>query len=62
MCIRDRGRLDGTELCCAGCGAGYDVRLAGRGTTGVGHHLDPLPLLAEGDEVRIAVGATGALR
>lgn len=56
------GRLDGTELSCAGCGVGYDVRLAGRETTGVGLHLDPLPLLAEGDEIRIAVGAVGVLR
>jgi Fe-S cluster biogenesis protein NfuA/nitrite reductase/ring-hydroxylating ferredoxin subunit len=44
--------LAGDLLRCAGCGAEYDVRHAGRGAGG---HLDPLPLLQEDDSVRIAL-------
>jgi hypothetical protein len=49
-------------LGCPGCGERYDVRLAGRGSED-GLHLDPLPLLGDGNgdgaAVRIAV-PTGA--
>jgi Fe-S cluster biogenesis protein NfuA/nitrite reductase/ring-hydroxylating ferredoxin subunit len=44
----------GSELTCPGCGTGYDVRLAGKGVDGDGH-LDPLPLLADSQGVRVAI-------
>jgi Fe-S cluster biogenesis protein NfuA len=56
------GVVDGL-LGCPGCGERYDVRLAGRGSED-GLHLDPLPLLGDGNgdgaAVRIAV-PTGAV-
>ncbi len=51
-------RLVGMMLCCQGCDERFNVQLAGRGTDG--SHLDPLPLLGEADQLRIAV-PTGAL-
>lgn len=45
-------RLAGTELTCPRCTRTYDVRHAGRGD---GTHLDPVPLLADGGTVRVAV-------
>jgi Fe-S cluster biogenesis protein NfuA/nitrite reductase/ring-hydroxylating ferredoxin subunit len=53
------GVVDGL-LGCPGCGERYDVRLAGRGGED-GLHLDPLPLLGDGADVRIAV-PSGAVR
>jgi Fe-S cluster biogenesis protein NfuA/nitrite reductase/ring-hydroxylating ferredoxin subunit len=51
--------LVGTLLACPGCAQRYDVVRAGRGlgkaTEAARPHLDPLPLLAENDGVRIAV-------
>ncbi|MEU9139096.1 NifU family protein [Streptomyces sp. NPDC048404] len=44
--------LDGELLRCAGCGATFDVRRAGRGERG---HLDPVPLLEEDGSVRVAL-------
>ncbi|MFI0961689.1 NifU family protein [Streptomyces sp. NPDC021080] len=44
--------LDGELLRCAGCGAAFDVRRAGRGDAG---HLDPVPLLEEDGSVRVAL-------
>ncbi|MEY2241713.1 NifU family protein [Streptomyces sp. BF23-18] len=44
--------LDGELLVCAGCGAGFDVRRAGRGDQG---HLEPVPLLEEDGSVRVAL-------
>uniref|UniRef100_A0AAU3HUZ8 NifU family protein n=1 Tax=Streptomyces sp. NBC_01393 TaxID=2903851 RepID=A0AAU3HUZ8_9ACTN len=44
--------LDGELLRCAGCGAAFDVRRAGRGDRG---HLDPVPLLEENGSVRVAL-------
>ncbi|MFE1287119.1 NifU family protein [Streptomyces sp. NPDC058751] len=44
--------LDGELLRCAGCGAAFDVRRAGRGEEG---HLDPVPLLEEDGSVRVAL-------
>ena len=41
------------------CGAAYDLPRAGRNLDGKLTHLDPLPLIDEGGEVRIAVGAAG---
>jgi Fe-S cluster biogenesis protein NfuA len=52
------GVLTGDRLACPSCAAGYDVRLAGRGDGGT--HLDPLPLLADGGEVRIATAVAVA--
>ena len=54
------GDLDREVLSCPGCGASYNVRLAGKGigdvgTPGTGLHLDPLPLLADSQGVRVAV-------
>jgi Fe-S cluster biogenesis protein NfuA/nitrite reductase/ring-hydroxylating ferredoxin subunit len=49
------GGLAGAELACRGCGARYDVRLAGRGISDPGRHLDPLPLLDRDGAVRLAI-------
>ncbi len=49
------GHLDREVLSCPGCGAKYNVRLAGRSTDGSDLHLDPLPLLADSQGVRVAV-------
>ncbi len=51
------GTLTLGELACPGCGARYDVRSAGRGVDDEGVHLDPLPLLADSQGVRVAVTA-----
>lgn len=58
-------QLEGVLLTCPGCGQRYDVVRAGRGfgsSSGEAteRHLDPLPLLAENDGVRIAVPAWAA--
>jgi Fe-S cluster biogenesis protein NfuA/nitrite reductase/ring-hydroxylating ferredoxin subunit len=49
------GHLAREVLACPGCGARYDVRLAGKGLGEAGLHLDPLPLLADSQGVRVAV-------
>jgi Fe-S cluster biogenesis protein NfuA/nitrite reductase/ring-hydroxylating ferredoxin subunit len=49
------GDLDREVLTCPGCGAAYNVRLAGRGIDDPDLHLDPLPLLADSQGVRVAV-------
>jgi Fe-S cluster biogenesis protein NfuA/nitrite reductase/ring-hydroxylating ferredoxin subunit len=51
------GGLAGTELACRGCGARFDVRLAGRGVDDPDLHLDPLPLLDRDGAVLVAVPA-----
>jgi Fe-S cluster biogenesis protein NfuA/nitrite reductase/ring-hydroxylating ferredoxin subunit len=56
------GDLDREVLTCPGCGARYNVRLAGKsvgdaGSPESGVHLDPLPLLADSQGVRVAVPA-----
>jgi Fe-S cluster biogenesis protein NfuA/nitrite reductase/ring-hydroxylating ferredoxin subunit len=48
------GVLDREVLTCP-CGARYDVCRAGAGLDGVAAHLDPLPLLADSQGVRVAV-------
>jgi Fe-S cluster biogenesis protein NfuA/nitrite reductase/ring-hydroxylating ferredoxin subunit len=50
------GRLDREVLACP-CGARYDVSKAGAGLGGLAAHLDPLPLLADSQGVRVAVPA-----
>jgi Fe-S cluster biogenesis protein NfuA/nitrite reductase/ring-hydroxylating ferredoxin subunit len=47
--------LTGAVLTCAGCGARYDVRLAGRAIDGSRRHLDPLPLLDDAAGIRVAL-------
>ena len=51
------GTLTGERLDCPGCGAGYDVRSAGRGLDDPGRHLDPLPLLSDSQGIRVALPA-----
>jgi Fe-S cluster biogenesis protein NfuA/nitrite reductase/ring-hydroxylating ferredoxin subunit len=50
------GRLDREILTCPGCGAQYNARLAGKSTADPAVHLDPLPLLADSQGVRVAIG------
>jgi Fe-S cluster biogenesis protein NfuA/nitrite reductase/ring-hydroxylating ferredoxin subunit len=52
------GTLERERLTCPGCGTHYDVRLAGRGLDDPALHLDPLPLLADSQGVRVAVAET----
>ena len=49
------GILDREQLTCPGCETRYNVRLAGRGVDDTALHLDPLPLLADSQGVRVAV-------
>ncbi len=51
------GRLDDQVLSCPRCSHRFDVRLAGRSLEGSALHLDPLPLIAAADSIRIAVPA-----
>ncbi|MFN2490880.1 MAG: NifU family protein [Actinomycetota bacterium] len=51
------GSLQGESLTCPSCAQTYDIRRAGRSTDGAPEHLDPLPLLAEGEGVKIALFA-----
>jgi Fe-S cluster biogenesis protein NfuA/nitrite reductase/ring-hydroxylating ferredoxin subunit len=51
-------RLAGDALACGSCGAGFDVRRAGRALDGGAAHLEPVPLLVADDgTVRVALGA-----
>jgi Fe-S cluster biogenesis protein NfuA/nitrite reductase/ring-hydroxylating ferredoxin subunit len=49
------GALQREELTCPSCGARYNVRLAGKSLDDPALHLDPLPLLADSQGVRVAV-------
>ncbi len=52
------GVLADSELACGACGRRYDVRHAGRSPDDAELHLDPVPLLHEGDGgVKVALGA-----
>jgi Fe-S cluster biogenesis protein NfuA/nitrite reductase/ring-hydroxylating ferredoxin subunit len=55
------GELAGERLGCPGCGAGYDVRAAGRSLDDPQRHLDPLPLLTDSQGIRVALPAGAAL-
>ena len=55
------GELAGERLGCPACGAGYDVRAAGRGLDDPRRHLDPLPLLTDSQGIRVALPAGAAL-
>lgn len=50
-------RLEGAALRCGGCGRRYDVRRAGIGIDGGLLQLDPVPLLVEDGQVRVAMEA-----
>src|ERR1022692_1271692 len=49
------GTLDRERLTWPGCGARYDVRLAGKCLDDPAMHLDPLPLLTDSAGVRVAL-------
>jgi len=49
------GTLDREILSCPDCGTQFNVRLAGQVLDDSGRHLDPLPLLADSQGVRVAV-------
>lgn len=56
------GAIRGDELSCPMCNQGFDIRLAGRSTAdhgvdGSAMSLSPVPLLQDGDTVRVASGA-----
>lgn len=53
----DGAAVEGPVLRCSVCNAAFDLPRAGRSLDGVNTHLDPLPLIEEGGEVRISVGA-----
>ena len=53
----DTASVDGPVLRCPMCNAAYDIPRAGRSLDGNTSHLDPLPLVEDGGEVRIAVRA-----
>ncbi len=53
----DTATVEGPVLRCSVCGAAYDLPRAGRSLDGDSTHLDPLPLVEDGGEVRIAVSA-----
>ncbi len=55
------GVLDRERLTCPGCGASYNVRLAGQGIDDPARHLDPLPLLADSTGVRVALPESGSV-
>jgi Fe-S cluster biogenesis protein NfuA/nitrite reductase/ring-hydroxylating ferredoxin subunit len=56
----DGSALDDAVLTCAGCGARFDVRLAGTGVDGTAGHLDPLPLLSDSAGARVAIAEPSA--
>jgi Fe-S cluster biogenesis protein NfuA len=59
-CSLAGGALEREVLTCPGCGTRYDVRRAGRGLDDTGLHLEPLPLLADSQGVRVAIPETAS--
>lgn len=57
----DGGALDAERFTCPGCATSYDVRLAGRGVDDEALHLEPVPLLPDAGEVKVAI-PQGAMR
>jgi Fe-S cluster biogenesis protein NfuA/nitrite reductase/ring-hydroxylating ferredoxin subunit len=55
------GTVTGERLGCPGCGAGYDLRAAGRGLDDPARHLNPLPLLTDSHGVRVAMPAASTV-
>ena len=62
----DDAGIEGSLLRCPACAATFDLAVAGRPVDGEGDQLEPLPLLADGQGVRVAVpegaASEGALR
>lgn len=54
------GALQQDILTCPSCGHGFDVRRAGQAVDATDLHMEPLPLLANENGLRIAIPATGA--
>ena len=50
------GVLAADLLACAGCGARFDLRLAGRSADDASTHLVPVPMLPDGAGWRVSVG------
>ena len=48
-------RVEATALACPTCGQHYDILRAGRGIDKPSLHLDPLPLLVERGQARVAI-------
>jgi Fe-S cluster biogenesis protein NfuA/nitrite reductase/ring-hydroxylating ferredoxin subunit len=53
------GTVTGERLGCPGCGAGYDLRAAGKGLDDPARRLDPLPLLTDSHGVQVALPVAG---
>lgn len=51
------GQLDGDLLTCRGCSTTYDVHLAGAAVSGAEVHLEPVPMLPDGDGWKVSVPA-----
>lgn len=55
----DGGTLAGAVLTCPACGRGFDICRAGRCVDGPDLFLEPVPLLAEGGALRVALQESG---
>lgn len=53
----ERGALVDKHLACPSCGSQYDVRRAGRCLERPDVHLEPVPLIMDGDSAQVAVPA-----
>ncbi len=53
----ESSRLEDTTLICFSCGQQYDLRHAGRSVDASGYFLKPVPLLLEGDRVKVILSA-----
>jgi Fe-S cluster biogenesis protein NfuA/nitrite reductase/ring-hydroxylating ferredoxin subunit len=51
----DGGVLEGGALSCPGCGRGFSLPQAGRSLAGDGLQLQPIPLLREQEEIKVAL-------
>lgn len=52
----DGAEVDAGTTACPGCSKRYNVRIAGRLVDAEGPAMEPVPLVEEGDEVRVALG------
>jgi nitrite reductase/ring-hydroxylating ferredoxin subunit len=53
----DKGKLEGSILVCSSCGRRYDLYRAGRCLDAPDLFLQPVPLLVEGGQVKVAMSA-----
>jgi Fe-S cluster biogenesis protein NfuA/nitrite reductase/ring-hydroxylating ferredoxin subunit len=53
----DDALLEGPTLSCPACAQSFELKLAGRSSDGSGLQLEPVPLLRDGGEVRVALPA-----